>query len=836
MKNIILFIAICLIVNFNANSQEVPILNISTNNNGQVEIEVESSEDKYYILNTTYNAQRSPIPTSMTLGKDGKTVITEPLSRLGQEAYQVLEYDISNPTDTDGDNLDDIFEYNNMPKYGPINFAESIELIDGAISIDNLITYKALSVEGDDIWWAPFLNGREFVKFVIVNINSDNPEVYFINSETHYIHAEFIFSIGLDYYEDDITTGEIVYYPNVPSNNGTLGDFSFNFSFGFLPEFEKTQKTHELLAANMPFLKNNLSLFVTESEEMFGFDESVYEGSRIPLLYESEVFNDIDYLSLHVAEGYGLLRVMDLDETPGSRDVVLYESLPNTLPRVAGIMTSFIQTPLSHVNLRAIQDNVPNAFIRDPLLIDSISSLVGKFIYYKVEQTKYTIREATLDEVNEWFEEIRPKGEQLPVLNLDRKDILPLDDIRFEMSDGFGAKCANVATMRTFGFPEGTIPNGFGVPFHYYQEFMKHNGFFDRIKNMLENPDFQSQLNVQLDMLKDLRSDIKKADMPQWMLDDLQAMHDQFPDGTSVRCRSSTNNEDLPGFSGAGLYTSKTQHPDEGHISKSIKQVYASMWNFRAFDARDFYRINHYVASMGVLCHPNSSDELANGVGVTTDPIYQTDNTFYLNTQVGEDLVTNPESMSIPEEILLDKISVIEDDYRLIRNSSLLPGGELIMEENYRDQIRDHMNVIHDEFEKLYEKEGSEDFAIDIEYKILSNGQLFIKQARPWASFWSELDPILNNEDINLSLLSDVKIYPNPVDQKLMIDPNERILNTRKITISNLTGQEIKTISVDQNFSTIEIKTDDLISGIYFIEGFGQNNERYFSKKFVKKN
>ena len=26
-----------------------------------------------------------------------------------------------------------------------------------------------------------------------------------------------------------------------------------------------------------------------------------------------------------------------------------------------------------------------------------------------------------------------------------------------------------------------------------------------------------------------------------------------FPVGTAVRCRSSTNNEDLPGFSGAGL-------------------------------------------------------------------------------------------------------------------------------------------------------------------------------------------------------------------------------------------------------------------------------------------
>ena len=44
--------------------------------------------------------------------------------------------------------------------------------------------------------------------------------------------------------------------------------------------------------------------------------------------------------------------------------------------------------------------------------------------------------------------------------------------------------------------------------------------------------------------------------MPQWMMDQLQAMHDDFPVGTKVSV-DITNNEDLPGFSGAGLYTSK---------------------------------------------------------------------------------------------------------------------------------------------------------------------------------------------------------------------------------------------------------------------------------------
>ena len=79
----------------------------------------------------------------------------------------------------------------------------------------------------------------------------------------------------------------------------------------------------------------------------------------------------------------------------------------------------------------------------------------------------------------------------------------------------------------------------------------------------------------------------------------------RFPKGASIRCRSSTNNEDLPGFSGAGLYDSFTHRPDEGHLGKSIRQVFASMWNFRAFEEREFYRVDHLQAAMGVVLHEN---------------------------------------------------------------------------------------------------------------------------------------------------------------------------------------------------------------------------------------
>ena len=703
-----------------------------------------------------------------------------------------------------------------------------MEIADGSVSINSLITYKELSAVGLDFQWTPFLNGKEYVKFVIKDLESDEPKMYFANSEKYKIHKEFIDGTGLGWLNEQIVKGEIGYHPTVVSNNGTLGEFSFNFSVGLGQPFDIVQQVHELIAANMPFLKNNLSYFITEFSEVDYLEEkSDFDNSRIPVLFESDLYADIDFLALNVAEGYGFFRLMDLSETPSSRDVVLYESLPNTLPRVGGIMTSVIQTPLSHVNLRAIQDNLPNAFIREPLAIDSIANLLGKYVYYKVDQGQYYIREATLEEVNQWFEDIRPEEEQVPELNLSYTSILPLEEIEFGMSDGFGAKCANIATMQTFGFPEGTIPDGFGVPFYYYQEFMKFNGFFERIEEMLADPLFQSDLNERIDILKEFRKDIKDADMPQWMLDELQEMHESFPEGTSIRCRSSTNIEDLPGFSGAGLYTSKTQHPDEGHISKSIKQVYASMWNFRAFDERDFYRADQYIASMGVLCHPNFSNEKANGVGVSTDPIYQTENTFYLNTQIGEDLVTNPEALSVPEEILLDRIAATDDDYIVIRYSNLQPDDELIMDEQYLDEIREYLSVIHDEFQKLYHAEGNDLFAMDIEYKITSEDQLVIKQARPWASFWSDLGTSTADEGV----LEGLQLYPNPTSEYLKVNCD---CDLRAISIYDLDGQQRLHDEVRKEELPFQISMTTLNPGFYSLQGVGKNGSVIFTQKFIK--
>lgn len=808
-------------------AQQIPIQDYAVDVNGQARLKVSSSVGKYYILQVRHHPDSAfSLNTSMTLGQAGTTTITEPLKAYPLNHYQVLEYAVSNPFDSDADGANDISEFNAMPLQGPLNAATPIAVEHGLLTLHTLSAFEDISTNENGTPWVEYLNDVAYTKFIILDFFSAHPKVYFINSNTYNLHADFANYLGVNHLDPGVIKGQLIYNPSALSPNGTLGTYVFNFSNNEAKDFEIVQRTQELVASNMPYLKNNLAYFITENNEQdYQNNISLYQNSRVPVLFESDVYAGINYWGLHQAEGYGFFRLISPGEVPDSRDIVLYEVLPNSLPRVGGIITSVIQTPLSHVNLRAIHDNVPNAFIRDPLDIDTITNLLNHYIYFKTNQSNYEIREATIDEVNAWYENLRPETEQIPPLNLSYTSILPLDSIHFDMYDGFGAKAANVATMRTFGFPDGTIPNGFGVPFYFYQEFLKHNHFVEEILQMMQDPNFIADRTVRDARLEELRDDIESASMPVWMLDQLADMQNSFPNGTSIRCRSSTNNEDLPGFSGAGLYDSKTHRPNEGHISKTIKQVYASLWNLRAFEEREFYRVNHFYASMGVLCHPNFDDEKVNGVGVSADPVYDTENTFYLNSQLGEELITNPQS-TYPEELLVKRYPDGNNNYSVIQYSSLVNGDSLLMTETQLDLLRQYLSVIHDQFAILYHAENNPTFAMDIEYKINSANQLVIKQARPWVSYEPTIIPIVYNN-------CDFTLFPNPAIDVIHVGCESCGIVTIRITDmkGNIVLEKIITQSANVE---AQIPIDHLRSGVYIMSGImGKSICR--SVKFIKR-
>ena len=703
---------------------------------GTVPIVVASTTGDYFVLyvRPDLTADRE-IPVSVTLGQDGATTLTEQLAALPNEHYRVEKLLVADPADIDGDCTDDITELGDPVGMNPLNRAKAISFRNGAVAIPDRETFEALSYKGRNVPYHGFLRNLEFVKFYIIEYWSSRPIVYFMNTNSHRLHPDFWKAIGGkgSGHQLSLIPGELVFHPNVVAPDGSLGVYRFEFNYWNFHNFEFVSLAYELLAASMPLLENNLAYhpLTDRLSDLYEHEQALYDASRVNVLLAEDIRPDVPFLPMNLGESYGFLREMTPEERPNPRDIVVYATLPNELPRVAGIMTTVPQTPLSHVNLRAVQDGVPNAFIRDALDDAAIEQLIGRYVHYAVTESGYTIRAATPAEVEAHYAASRPAAPQAPERDLSVTGITGLDEIGFDDWNAFGVKAANLAVLRTLGFPEGTVPDGFAVPFYFYDEFMKHNGFYAEIEELLADPDFQSDYDTQESELKALRKKIKKGASPQWMIDALTTMHDSYSEGQSLRYRSSTNNEDLPGFSGAGLYDSKTQHAQEtvdDGIDKSLKQVFASLWNFRAFIERESRNIDHLTTAMGVLVHPNFSDELANGVAVSFDPFYETDDAYYVNTQLGEDLVTNPDAFSAPEELLLHE----DGSYNVLARSNLVARDQLLMSDAQMAQLRGHLETIHDEFAALYEAEAARPFAMEIEFKITSDDILAIKQARPW--------------------------------------------------------------------------------------------------------
>ena len=683
-----------------------------------VPIVVDSTTDDYFVLYVSHELDADTtleIPVAVTRGEAGSTTLSENVKALPAERYKVEKYLIASPADVDGDCTDDLSDPN------PVNPAPPIATDKATISLPDLDAVKSVSIDSP----------RLFSKFVIFGLDTNRPSIYFMNTNNYRGHQDFLDAVGMEFGPSSMALGNLSYSASIAAPDESAG--LYYMSLNRVRPFKPTALVYTMVAASMGALNDNLAVHISNFNlYRFQSDLPAYRASRINIVFDSDIEDESNFRAYNATESYGLLRVIGDDDHPGPRDIAIFETLPNELPRVAGIISTVQQTPLSHVNLRAAQDGIPNAYIRDAREDSAIAPLIGSHVLFAVTRDRYTIRAATRAEVDAHFAASRPAKAQTPQRDLTVTNITRLRKISFDDWDAFGVKAANVAVLRTLDFAQGTAPNGFTIPFYFYDEFMKANDLYKEVRDMLADEDFQTDFEVQEDELKKLRKKIRKADSPQWILDALTTMHRTFPEGQSLRYRSSTNNEDLPGFNGAGLYDSNTQHPhetEEDGIDKSLKQVFASLWNFRAFLERDFHRIDHLSAAMGVLVHPNYSDEKVNGVAVSEDTIYGSRNVYYVNSQVGEDLVTNPEAHSIPEEILLPQDGNRES---VLTTSNLVKPGELLMTRVQLQQLRRYLGVIHDHFKALYKPGANEPFAMEIEFKITSANQLAIKQARPW--------------------------------------------------------------------------------------------------------
>lgn len=623
--------------------------------------------------------------------------------------------------------------------------------LDPALGAERAATadaWNALAVR-DDVPGAPQVRT---VKFLITGVDTAAPSLWLMQSNRFAYHYDFATeALGMTVSLEEFNRE--TYFRDARANlAGTIlhhASFAADAPVGLyaleLWPTDPVRVTHvglayRLIDAALPFARGHLAYHPAGAthERLYEEERAAYEAAGIRVVTTDTLFAGVTFTPMNLGVGYGTLRILGAgtaSRPPTVRDVVIFEQTPNDLSHVAGIVTAAPQTPLSHINLKAKQNGTPNAYVRDASTRADFVALRDRIVRFEVAADGVTVAAATAEEAAAFLDEHRPREPLRPRADLTRTDALPLAELGFADAIAVGAKAANVAELRRI-LPATVVPDGFALPFSFYTRFLHATGLDAVAKATLASPGFADDAAVRDEALDKLRKKIKKATMPPDLHAAIgavqDAMHAKFGADRPIRARSSTNNEDLPGFNGAGLYDSYTHRPDEGHLAATVQQVFASLWNFRAYEEREFYRVDHFAAAMAVLLHPNEDDERANGVAYTKNIYDPNWPGFYVNAQLGESLVTNPTPGAIPEEFLISRIGEHgEYELQYIARSSLVPAGTAILARADIDRLVAAMERIQPHFATRYGRADDRSFGMDLEWKIRADGSLQIKQARP---------------------------------------------------------------------------------------------------------
>ena len=428
----------------------------------------------------------------------------------------------------------------------------------------------------------------------------------------------------------------------------------------------------------------------------------------------------------------------------------MLDSVPNDISVVSGIITAEFQTPLSHINVLSQNRGTPNMGLRRALQHADLVALEGRWVRLVVGPFEWSIEEVTKEEADAWWEGHRPAEVQVPRVDLSvaaLTDVSEMLDRSLPMKErikaaipAFGGKAAHYAELYSIeGVP---VPKAFAIPIFYYQQHLEQNALDDRIDEMLADPAFQSDPALRDQKLRELREAMKTAPLDAALLAAVKAkITEDFEDGR-MRFRSSTNAEDLDGFTGAGLYTSKTGDPNDPlkPIEDAIREVWASVWFFRAFEERSYRGIDHQAVGMALLSHHSFPDEYANGVALTANP-FDTSGVEpgqYINVQRGEASVVMPLPGVTSDEFIY-QYELPGQPIIFISHSNLVGIGETVLTPEQTYELGDGLAKVHRHFAQAYGPPPEAPFAwygMDVEFKLdepRGGGpiQLFITQARP---------------------------------------------------------------------------------------------------------
>lgn len=494
-----------------------------------------------------------------------------------------------------------------FPKTGP----RSLPAVKSQAQFDSL----AVTYDPDTPYALPHL--------IFVIDRKENNRIYYVNKKRYTFHKDFVngnylsLERGREFFVNNYLKPNRRFILGTIAFQTPVKRWTFEFWEGDLIPGDQIKLTSEII---------NKTFFVPVAFKPNSLRQDE-ESQKIPELVrvlQTDINKEDDYQALNVARGIGRIHVIPkLDEHVeiGFNEILVLDEVPIQLPPVAGIVTSQPSTPLSHINLLAKGWGVPNAYIKNAQ--ELLKQYDGWWVTFETKHDSYSIKRADLNQLKEYQRRMAERPDLLrPRYNLAEKRLLALSEQRSASSVAFGAKSANLGEVAAARIPGLIVPGGFTVPFFYYDSFLKANHLDEAIAEMMEDQKFVHDPAYRRERLTDMRARIQRGTFDQALRERVLRIAATEYAGKGLFVRSSSNAEDLANFSGAGLYTTVPNVKGDDPLIDAIKTVWASLWNFEAYEARERANVDHSKVFMAVLIQEGINSE-SSGVMITTDPFDQ---------------------------------------------------------------------------------------------------------------------------------------------------------------------------------------------------------------------
>src|SRR5215212_4742695 len=472
------------------------------------------------------------------------------------------------------------------------------------------------------------------VMFVIDR--KDGNKIYYVNKKRYSFHKDFVngnylsLERGREFFVNNYIKPNRRFILGTLAYQTPIKRWTFEFWEGDLIPADQIQLAYDVIKktffAPVAFKPNSLRQ-----------EEASRTLANVQRVLQSDIAKEQQYQALNIAKGLGRIHIIPkLDEHVeiGFNEILVLDDVPVQLPPVAGIITSQPSTPLSHINLLAKGWGIPNAYIKNAK--ELLKQYDGWWVSFETLREKYTIRRADINQLREYQ---RRQAERLDVMkprsNLSEMRLLSLAEQRSRSSIAYGGKSANLGEVLHAGLPGILVPGGFTIPFYYYDEFIKRNKLDEVIFGLLNDQKFVHDPAYRREQLVQLRQKLENAEFdPELRRMVLERVAREYA-GNGLFVRSSSNSEDLPKFSGAGLYTTVPNVRGDRQLIDAIKKVWASLWNFEAYEARERANVDHSKIFMAVLVQEGINSE-SSGVMISTDP-FDTENkgAIYISAKRG---------------------------------------------------------------------------------------------------------------------------------------------------------------------------------------------------------